>query len=285
MIITQIKGGLGNQMFQFAAGKTLAHLNNTFLKLDISAFDEYKLRNFDLLNFQPNVAFARKQEINDLLPAHNFEKAFQYFSPLKKRSYYREKTFSFDSKVLRLGRNVYLKGYFQSEKYFLPAKEIIRKEFRFKDDVINNVNEFANKINNEQSVGVHIRRGDMRNDNITSEYHGVLPLDHYQKCIDIIRSKVPGPVFYFFSDDIKWVKENLQIPQSVYISDNITKNHIEDLYLMSRCRYNIIANSSFSWWGAWLNDNPEKIVIAPKKWFNKGPKDTQDLIPEGWIKV
>jgi len=285
MIITQIKGGLGNQMFQFAAGKTLAHLTNSFLKLDVSAFDEYKLRNFDLLNFQTNIAFADKQEINDLLPAHNFEKAFQYFSPFNKRSYYREKKFSFDEKVLRLGRNVYLKGHFQSEKYFLPAKEIIKQEFRFKDEVISNVNEFANKINNEQSVAVHIRRGDMGSDPVTAEYHGILTVDHYQKCIDIISSKVPGPVFYFFSDDIKWVKENLQIPQSVYVSDNITKDHIEDLYLMSQCKHNIIANSSFSWWGAWLNDNPGKIVIAPKNWFNKGPKDIQDLIPEGWLKV
>ena len=285
MIITQIKGGLGNQMFQFAAGKTLAHLNNTFLKLDVSAFDEYKLRNFDLLNFQTNIAFASRQEINDLLPAHNFEKAFQYFSPLNKRSYYREKKFSFDEKVLRLGSNVYLKGYFQSEKYFLPAKEIIKQEFRVKHEVISNVNEFANKINNEQSVAVHIRRGDMRSDNITSEYHGVLPVDHYQKCIDIIRSKVPGPVFYFFSDDIDWVKTHLQIPEAIYVSNNMTKTHIEDLYLMSQCKHNIIANSSFSWWGAWLNDNPGRIVLAPKKWFNEGPEDIQDLIPGGWITI
>ena len=94
-----------------------------------------------------------------------------------------------------------------------------------------------------------------------------------------------NPIFYFFSDDIDWVKENLQMPEATFVSNSITKNHFEDLYLMSQCKHNIIANSSFSWWGAWLNDNPAKIVIAPKKWFNTGPKDTQDLIPGSWLQL
>ncbi|HEU5165062.1 MAG TPA: alpha-1,2-fucosyltransferase [Chitinophagaceae bacterium] len=285
MIISQIIGGLGNQMFQYAAGKTLARLNNTVLKLDVSAFEEYKLRDFALTNFHTNVEFATKKEINDLLPAHNFEKAFQYFSPLKKRSYYREKEFHFDEKVLKLGKNVYLKGYFQSEKYFLPAKEIIKQEYKLKYSLTSNVNEFANRINNEQSVAVHIRRGDMRSDPLTSEYHGILPVDHYQKSVDIVNLKVLNPIFYLFSDDINWVKENLQIPNAIHVSNKITNSPIEDLYLMSQCKHNIIANSSFSWWGAWLNNNPDKIVIAPKNWFNKGPKDTQDLIPNEWLKI
>jgi hypothetical protein len=101
MIISHINGGLGNQMFQYAAGKTLAQLNNTFLKLDVSEFDKHKLRSFDLMSFETNILPAAKQDINNLLPSHNFEKAFQYFSPLKKRSYYREKSFSFDERVLR----------------------------------------------------------------------------------------------------------------------------------------------------------------------------------------
>ena len=91
--------------------------------------------------------------------------------------------------------------------------------------------------------------------------------------------------FYFFSDNIEWVKENFKLPGVVYVSNEFTKNHIEDLYLMSQCRHNIIANSSFSWWGAWLNDHPDKTVIAPKKWFHKGPKDTFDLYPDSWIVI
>ena len=285
MIITKIIGGLGNQMFQYAAGKTLAHLNNTFLKLDVSAFDDYKLRNFDLLNFQTNIEFATKQEIDSLLPAHNFEKAFQYLSPLKKRSYYREKEFHFDTKVLSLGQNVYLKGYFQSEKYFLPASNIIRDDFTFKNEITKSLEETSSSLRNTNSVSIHIRRGDFSENKETEEYHGTLSIDYYHPAIELIKSKVSNPIFYFFSDDINWAKENLSIPNATIVTGNLTKTHIEDLYLMSQCRHNIIANSSFSWWGAWLNNNPDKIVIAPEKWFTKGPKDTQDLIPEKWFKV
>ena len=285
MIISHINGGLGNQMFQYAAGKTLAELNNTFLKLDVSIFDEYRLRTFDLLNFETDILFATKQEINSLLPAHNFEKAFQYLSPLKKRSYYRERSFSFDEKVLKVGRNVYLKGYFQSEKYFSPIKDIIRKDFTFKNTIIKHLEEFSSNLKTVNSVSIHVRRGDFSQDPQIAEYHGTLDKNYYNTTIDLMRSRIANPVFYFFSDDINWVKKNLSLPGAVYISDNITKNHFEDLYLMSQCRHNIIANSSFSWWGAWLNNNPDKIIIAPKKWFNKGPKDIQDIIPDKWHKI
>jgi len=285
MIISNIIGGLGNQMFQYAAGRTLAHLNKTFIKLDVSSFSESKLRSFDLLSFNANIGFATKQEISNLLPVHNFEKAFQYLSPLKKRSYYREKEFGFDKKVLGLGKNVYLKGYFQSEKYFLPAKNIIISDFTFKKEFVKDVEDLSVSLRKENSVSVHIRRGDFDKDPVTTNYHGTLDIGYYNSAIELVRSRIPNATFYFFSDNIDWVKENLPIPGGVFVSGNITKNHIEDLYLMSQCRHNIIANSSFSWWGAWLNNNPEKIVIAPQKWFNKGPKDTQDLIPEGWFKI
>jgi hypothetical protein len=285
MIISHIKGGLGNQMFQYAAGRTLAHLNKTFVKLDVSAFNENKLRTFDLLSFNGTVGFATKQEISNLLPVHNFEKAFQYLSPLKKRSYYREKEFGFDKKVLDLGKNVYLKGYFQSEKYFLAAKNIIISDFTFKKELVKDIEDLSASLKKEASVSVHIRRGDFDKDPATTNYHGTLDIGYYNAAIEMIISRIPNVTFYFFSDNINWVKENFSIPHAVFVSGNITKNHIEDLYMMSQCRHNIIANSSFSWWGAWLNDNPGKIVIAPKKWFDKGPKDTQDLLPEKWIKI
>ncbi len=285
MIISYISGGLGNQLFQYATGRCLADLNNTELKLDVSSFESYQLRNFDLNAFNLRASFATPGEITRLIPSHNFEKAFQYLSPLKKRKYYREKYFHFDDAVLKLGMDVYLKGYFQSEKYFLPIKEKLRNDFSIKKEKPGIAGEFKSQLRDKNSIAVHIRRGDFSKDDITMHYHGTLPADYYHHAIRLIQSKLPNPHFYFFSDDIQWVKENLQVPGAVYVSGEITKNHIEDLYLMSQCRHNIIANSSFSWWGAWLNNNPDKIVIAPKKWFNKGPKDTQDLIPEGWIKI
>lgn len=285
MIIVKIIGGLGNQMFQYSVGKCLAHLNDTHLKLDVSAFDEYRLRNFDLRHLGVNPDFATKEEIAALLPSHNFEKALQYFEPLKKRTVYREKYFHFDENVLKLGTHVYLKGYFQSEKYFRPIENTIRNEFIFSADLIKKMSDLSSKINSGNSVSVHFRRGDISADAESLDYHGVIPESYYRAAFEIVKSKIANPVFYFFSDDINWVKKNFTIPGTEFVSELMTKNHIEDLYLMSQCRHNIIANSSFSWWGAWLNDNPDKIVIAPEKWFNKGPKDTQDLIPAGWIKI
>ena len=285
MIIVKIIGGLGNQMFQYSVGKCLAHLNGTLLKLDVTSFDEYRLRDFDLQQLGVNPEFATEGEISALLPSHNFEKALQYLGPLKKRTVYREKHFHFDENVLKLGSNVYLKGYFQSEKYFHPVENIIRSEFMFSSDLIKRMGDFSSKIKSGNSVSVHLRRGDISADAESLAYHGLIPENYYREAFEIIKTKIKNPIFYFFSDDISWVKKNFNMPGSDYVSDLITKNHFEDLYLMSQCRHNIIANSSFSWWGAWLNNNPDKIVIAPEKWFNKGPKDTQDLLPESWIKL
>jgi hypothetical protein len=285
MIIVQILGGLGNQMFQYAAGRCLAHLNNTQLKLDVTGFTDYKLRSFDLHSLHTDCQFASANEIRNLLPSHNFEKALQYLSPKKKRTYYREKYFHFDDNMLKFGKNVYLKGYFQSEKYFLPIKEIIQNEFRIKEEAIAGVKDFFNAPGSANRVSVHLRRGDMKNDPVMAERHGVMPLSYYQKAIEIIRSKISAPHFYFFSDDIDWTKENFNTTDATFVSGEISKTHFEDLYLMSQCDHNIIANSSFSWWGAWLNKSVNKIVIAPNKWFNNGPTDLHDLIPDDWIKI
>jgi len=285
MIISHILGGMGNQMFQYAAGRCLAHLNKTKLKLDVTGFTNYKLRNFDLQSLHTDCQFASGDEIKNLLPSHNFEKALQYLSPRKRRTYYREKHFHFDENLLSFGSNVYLKGYFQSEKYFLAIKEIIQKEFTFKEEVIKRVKDFSDKTRSANSVSVHIRRGDIKSDHVTAERHGVMPLTYYQKSIEIIRSKISEPHFYFFSDDINWARENFKDGDVSFVSGEISKTHFEDLYLMSQCGHNIIANSSFSWWGAWLNNNINKIVIAPNKWFNSGPQDTQDLIPSNWIRI
>lgn len=285
MIISKILGGMGNQMFQYAAGRCLAHLNKTQLKLDLTGFDDYKLRNFDLQSLHTDCRIASETEIKNLLPSHNFEKALQYLFPKKKRTYYREKYFHFDETMLSFGNKVYIKGYFQSEKYFLPIKHILQKEFTFKDEVIKRVKGFFDSSGSPSKVSIHIRRGDMKNDPVAADHHGIMPLAYYQKGIEIIRSKISNPHFYFFSDDINWAKENFQHADVSFVSGEISKTHFEDLYLMIQCDHNVIANSSFSWWGAWLNNNPDKIVIAPNKWFNNGPQDTQDLIPSTWIRI
>ena len=115
--------------------------------------------------------------------------------------------------------------------------------------------------------------------------HGIIPVEYYLKAVDLIKAKTSEIKLLIFSDDIEWAKKHFKFPNTEFVSGDISETHFEDLYLMSVCKHNIIANSSFSWWGAWLNENPDKIVIAPKNWFNKGPKDTYDLYPEGWITI
>jgi len=141
------------------------------------------------------------------------------------------------------------------------------------------------KIKEKNSVSLHIRRGDYLTMQKAIDTIGVCPLDYYDKAIREITRKIKNPTFFIFSDDINWVKENLKTNSpTIFVSGGKLKDY-EELILMSKCKHNIIANSSFSWWGAWLNNNPNKIVIAPKKWFKDTSKNTRDLIPESWLKL
>jgi len=275
MIIIQLKGGLGNQMFQYAMGRRVAHANNTDLKLDISWFNNigvnYTPRKYSLQPFNIIENFASINEIKALKRGriHN----------LTKRILTKE----------RFSNNVYLSGYWQNEKYFKDIEDIIRKEFTLKKPIRN---KYIDLINHTNSVSLHIRRGDYV---INPEYRktlGACPLSYYHKAIRNILNFVTHPHFFIFSDDIKWAKNNLKFKHPVtfvsnkeqYLLKN-TNTDYEDLILMSKCKHNIIANSSFSWWGAWLNSNPDKIVIAPKKWFNDLSLTNKDLIPELWMKI
>ena len=284
MIVSKIIGGLGNQLFQYAAGRSLSLHHQTELKLDISEFDTYKLRNFDLNAFQFQYEVAEQDEIAKFSNRSFFKKVMDRIGPYSKRTFFREKYFHFHQDFLKYPSNSYLKGYWQSEKYFLPAKDIIKKDLTFKKEYIENVASFAKQIANKNTVSLHIRRGDYSN-KVVYEMHGIIPVEYYLKAVDLIKDKTSEIKLLIFSDDIEWTKKHFNFPNTEFVSGDISKTHFEDLYLMSVCKHNIIANSSFSWWGAWLNENPDKIVIAPKNWFNKGPKDTYDLYPEGWITI
>lgn len=284
MIISQIIGGLGNQLFQYAAGRCLSLHHQTILKLDVSGFDEYKLRNFDLNAFQLQYNVAENDEIEKFSNRSFFKKVTDRIGPYSSRTFFREKYFHFHKDFLKYPSNTYLKGYWQSEKYFLPVIEIIKNDLTFKKEYIENVSSFASEIAKQSTVSLHVRRGDYTNKAVY-EMHGIVPVEFYLKAINIIKNKIPEIKILVFSDDIQWAKDHFNFSNIDFVSGEITKTHFEDLYLMSLCKHNIIANSSFSWWGAWLNNNRDKIVIAPKNWFNKGPKDTYDLYSKNWIKI
>ena len=176
--------------------------------------------------------------------------------------------------------NLYLEGYFQNPVYFQNLRSALINEFSFPKRS-GQTKEIELKIQKTKNpVAIHIRRGDYTKPEIQS-YHGILPLNYYKQSIELIKSKVENPIFYIFSDDPEWCEDNLASITGKNIIKGTTQAW-EDMYLVSKCKHQIIANSSFSWWGAWLNSNLEKIVIAPKNWFNHMETD---ILPEEWISL
>ncbi|MDB5252970.1 MAG: hypothetical protein JWP27_2139 [Flaviaesturariibacter sp.] len=284
MVVIRIIGGLGNQLFQYAAARSLAATLSTDLKVDVTALEAQDLRHFDLQSLHPLVQVAAKAEIDQLKPSRRLARIVERLKPVGSKRFYKEPFFHFDPALFTLSSPVYLQGYFQSELYFKPIEDDIRQIYSFPPHMVETVRGFADQLNTGSSVSVHIRRGDYKNP-VTQKIHGILTPAYYQAAIAKIHACVSDPVFYVFTDDSAWVRANLDLPDAHLISGTISQTHFEDLYLMSKCNHHIIANSSFSWWGAWLNKRPDKTVVAPASWFNEGPSDTQDLLPPGWVRV
>lgn len=291
MIITKIIGGLGNQMFQYAAARRLAYIHKTDLKLDISSYQSYRLRDFQLKNFKIKAMVATNEEIKSFIqvPSNIVDKALFLLFPFfqkKSKNHYEETFYHFDPNVLRLPDNTYLSGYFHSEKYFIDIINIIRKELVLKIRLGKKNLNILKKIRSTNSTSIHVRRGDFATNPSTRSLHGLYELDYLKRAVSIIKNKVYLPHFYVFSDDIRWAIKNLKIGYPiVYVSNSSGRGECKDLQLMSSCKHNIIVNSTFGWWGAWLNKNENKMVITPKKWYNNDPVDTYDLIPESWTKI
>jgi hypothetical protein len=186
---------------------------------------------------------------------------------------------------LNLPDNSYLSGLWQTEKYFKDCEEIIRTEFTFKQPLNKKNSELSETIRRKNSVSIHIRRGDYIYNSEEYKIHGLCSIDYYKKAVECIANKAGELTLFIFSDDIEWVKNNLKFDFPIIFVDNNVDDIHEDLRLMSLCKHNIIANSTFSWWGAWLNNNKEKIVIAPKKWFNEFEADTKDIYPDSWMRI
>ena len=287
MLIMKYNGGLGNQMFQFAACASLAKKLNTDFSFDMSFFKKSYARPYEMNIFNINVTESRDFRTKLFWALRRYLKTNKFLG----LNIYRESSFNWEEKFEQIEDNTFIEGFFQSYKYI--DDEIVEKYLRFKDepDVVN-----ANIIGNmskENSVSLHIRRGDYVNKKRYQNVYNHLDVKHYQNAMELIARSEDSPVFYVFSDDIKWAKENLTFENCpicnqksarlVFISHNTGKKSYEDMRLMSNCKHNIIANSSFSWWGAYLNKNPKKIVIAPKKWFQDETKTTCDIYPSRWI--
>ncbi len=300
MIITRLSGGLGNQMFQYAMGRSLALRNSSDLRIDISSFSsldpdteprQYRLKFF---NIYDHIATDEDYSKMGIPPIKDFgvlakinRKLFrlkEFLKPVAEKKVIIEKNYTFDEEVYNAGSDCLLLGIWQSEKYFKAVEETIRNDFSLRYPLSEKNQSLLKIIESKNSVSLHVRRGDYLSNPKTSGKHGVLSLDYYNRAVSQIVSQNPDAEFFIFSDDIEWAKNNLKISSPTsYISGAGIEDY-EELFLMSKCKHNILANSSFSWWGAWLNQNDKKMIIAPKNWFNKNI-DTQDLLPNNWTQI
>lgn len=286
MIIVKIVGGLGNQMFQYAYAKAL-ETRGYKVKIDITVFETYKLHGgYQLDTYNINLANSSKVENKKYYKNNIIFKVLKKIGlDFSKRT--KEDSLLFNDSLLKVKDNNYIDGYFQCEKYFKDIREILLKQFSINQEKSNYTKQIEKKIfESKHSYSLHIRRGDFV-DNTNINIHGSCDLEYYQNAIEVINLKYEDTHCFIFSDDIDWCKQNLKIKNVVYIDSEEKRIPHEDIYLMSLCHHNIIANSSFSWWGAWLNQNEDKVVIAPKRWFanDELEKQSRDIVCDGWIRI
>jgi len=284
MIIIKIIGGLGNQMFQYSFYRSLQS-KGINVYADLSDFEDYPLHNgYELERiFKLTVRTPSKFILNLFKPNQTkwiFRKLKRVLD-LKKTYRVEEMEFRFDPSFLS-DTNKYYFGYWQNEGYFRDIADQIKQDFIFPKIVDIENETILQKITNTQSVSIHVRRGDYLKDPLLGN---VCNLDYYEEAILNINSKTKDAQFFVFSDDVAWCRQNLKLENVSYIDLNKGKNSYIDMQLMSNCKHNIIANSSFSWWGAWLNNNTNKVVIAPGKWVNNLASDDIDICPKNWIKL
>ena len=304
MIIIEVAGGLGNQMFQYALYQKYLHMGK-LAKLDLFSYENPKSMPFELDLFHLPYDVDTKKERNGYMDQKRLTvcRILDQISGKPKHSYYAEKLdVGYQPEILNF-ENTYLSGYWQCEKYFIDFRQEVLDLFQFPDQQINLASRnLQEQMRREQAVAVHVRRGDYLLPENSRKYGNICTLQYYKNAMQYMKKKVPDAKFYFFSNDSEWVRKNLARDE-LFVTSKVwntergydktmkafektckdLKMDYLDMYLMSQCSHNIIANSSFSWWGAWLNQNPDKIVISPQRWFSH--LDASDAICEDWVRV
>jgi hypothetical protein len=298
MVRVFLRGGLGNQMFQYAAGLAVAQKYNLQLSLDTTYLSDrtprkdFTYRNFDLDIFALNPGFTGLSRIAHAMPIPGLWLGIDVIGIGIKdvigiQKLVKEKReYIFDPEIIKEPRtSVIFWGRWQSEKYFSEKASDVRSAFQFRFPLEGKAKELAREIQNSNSVSIHVRRGDYATFKNIEEKWGKTDLSYYSRAIEYMARKINSPHFFIFSDDSEWCKQNLKIvfPATYLDETSAGPKAAFHLELMSLASHNIIANSSFSWWGSWLNANPEKIVIAPKQWERGISTENSDIIPNGWI--
>lgn len=290
LVISKLMGGLGNQLFQYAHGKSAALLRGSDFMVDIE----------DVGNTHNGYELERVFNLKLVTPTKkNYQEVLGFYGPGWMRKYLSKEKFRFfrpknivaecdaneGSKEERILKNCYFVGYWQSYNYFKNFSNAIREDLTFKNQLFGVNLKTSYMMKDSNSISLHIRRGDYANNLKTLKHHGLCTVDYYKSAMNLMRLQRKDPIFFVFSDDLNWAQDKLSCDSSViFVEGNVGVDSHYDMQLMSLCGDHIIANSSFSWWGAWLNKNPYKFVIAPKKWYAKTDID-RNLLLDNWIAI
>lgn len=294
MKIVKFKGGLGNQLFQYSLIRALQlQYNCADVKGDFSYYmdiknDTVRVPRIEKLNV--TLDKANGNEISKVCffrlpgnPMSLFYKGHIFFEKILNNKYY----FESDRRhrdINNLLKYEYLDGYWQSWRNLSGIEDILRGEIRPKNNLSKNTEEVIEKIKTENAVFLGIRRGDYLAKAKSRNHFGSFGIEYYSRAIEYIKERVENPIFYIFSNDIDWVKQNMEFDCDViYRDDDVQTSDVEELFIMAACKHAIIVNSTFYWWGAWLIEKTDKIVIAPKKWF--ADDKPIDIVPDSWVKM
>lgn len=296
MIIIAVFGGLGNQMFQYANGISTARATQQDLAIDSSLIGTYASRHngFELQKiFNITTKECSRRDLARLTGIAAYSKHLRklftqpYLAPIRNHTFICEgQTEIQQSSTTSQKNGAYLYGYWQSEKHFSDHSTAIRKLFKFPALKTKKDKALENQIITNNSISIHVRRGDYITNPQAATTHGSCSIQYYQNAIQHITKRIRTPHFFIFSDDTEWARSEIapMTNQSTVVDGHSGNESFRDMQLMSRCKHHIIANSSFSWWGAWLNPCSEKIIVSPSAWFADGSTPS-NLIPEKWIRI
>lgn len=287
LVVVRLEGGLGNQLFQYAAGRTIALATGRDLLLDPSAYRADPLRSYQLDHFAIAARPLRRGDV----PWFRLRRS-RLGAILPRRARVEIVREAFPARVpvwpgapLEGAGTPYLIGYWQSERYFAAIADTIRREVRVNVAPEGRNARLLAEIAAGDAVAIHVRRGDYVSNPAATAYHGLCGLDYYRAAIRRLAGSVPRPHCFVFSDDLDWVRANLDTGHPTTFVGHNTDTPWEDLRLMAACRHFIVANSSFSWWGAWLGEWPGKQVIAPARWFRADHGGEGEIVPAGWLRL
>lgn len=294
MIIVRLEGGLGNSMFQYALGRHLSIRHSTDLRFDVSSYATNPLGNYSFSLEAFSIAIhdnlASPEEIRRFaryMRRPGRHRLLYNFLYADQRKYVLERHYQYDPSVLADTKaDAYLHGWWQCERYFTDIRDVLLKDFTVATPLEGKNRNVSERIRGSAAISMHVRRLDYVANPVTRNYHGELPKSYYDEALRRICEHVSNPVLFVFSDDAAWARTHMTFPvETYYVEGNDDAPH-EDLRLMSLCKHHIIANSSFSWWGAWLNPSSDKLVVAPYPWLaDTSKQNTADVVPVSWIKL